>query len=118
VGNPNKPNRSANSHDYTERREHNHNQFNSERLPNCANWNDGDSVAAVCARYFACRAVRLQAMPSRRKIDLTRVRASLTTVCPNCGHEIEPAELRRIDFNRALCPPCKAIFTPGKTPAH
>jgi hypothetical protein len=53
-------------------------------------------------------------MLGRKKINLDNVRASLATPCPYCGHEITPAELRRIDFNHVRCPKCEATFTPGK----
>jgi predicted RNA-binding Zn-ribbon protein involved in translation (DUF1610 family) len=52
-------------------------------------------------------------MPARKKINLGKVKASLSILCPQCGHEIAPAELRRFDFNKVLCPKCKAIFAPG-----
>jgi len=43
-------------------------------------------------------------MPSRRKLDLEEVKASLSTLCPQCGDAIAPAELRRVDFERVRCP--------------
>lgn len=51
--------------------------------------------------------VKVPAMPARGKIDLEKVKASLSTFCPHCGHEIAPAELRRIDFDQVLCPRVK-----------
>jgi ribosomal protein S27AE len=50
-------------------------------------------------------------MPSRKKINLEKVRASLDAVCPKCGNLIPPAEVRRIDFERIECPLCGQRFT-------
>jgi predicted RNA-binding Zn-ribbon protein involved in translation (DUF1610 family) len=54
-------------------------------------------------------------MPSRGKLNLEKVKASLSTPCPHCGHAIAPSELRRVDFEQVRCPPCKQAFTPGKS---
>jgi hypothetical protein len=37
-------------------------------------------------------------MPSKQKINLAKVQASLDIPCPKCGHSIPPAEIRRVDF--------------------
>ena len=39
-------------------------------------------------------------MPKRGKIDIEKIRASLNTPCPDCGHDITPAE--RTPFFRPL----------------
>jgi DNA-directed RNA polymerase subunit RPC12/RpoP len=51
-------------------------------------------------------------MPRARKINLEKVRASLDAVCPECGHVIPPAEVRRVDFDRIECPACGERFVP------
>jgi predicted RNA-binding Zn-ribbon protein involved in translation (DUF1610 family) len=51
-------------------------------------------------------------MPSSRKINLEKVRASLDAVCPKCGKVITPAEVRRIDFEHIECPVCGERFAP------
>jgi predicted RNA-binding Zn-ribbon protein involved in translation (DUF1610 family) len=53
-------------------------------------------------------------MPKRGRIDLTKVRASLASVCPTCGYEITPAEVQRVDGQSVRCPKCSAIFMSGK----
>jgi predicted RNA-binding Zn-ribbon protein involved in translation (DUF1610 family) len=50
-------------------------------------------------------------MPSRKKINLEKVLASLDTLCPKCGKVITPAEMQRIDFERMKCPACGELFT-------
>src|SRR5580658_4781461 len=50
-------------------------------------------------------------MPARKKIDLGKVKASLATLCPHCGYQIPPAELRRISTTQVRCPKCKTTFT-------
>jgi hypothetical protein len=61
----------------------------------------------------------LRTMPSSRKINLEKVRASLDVVCPKCGRAIPPAEVRRVDFERIECPACGKKFVPchGLSPA-
>jgi ribosomal protein S27AE len=51
-------------------------------------------------------------MPSRKKINLEKVLASLDKVCPKCGHVISPAEVKRIDFEHIECPACGEQFAP------
>ena len=54
-------------------------------------------------------------MPSRKKIDLKRVSlASLNTTCPKCQAVIEPAQIRRINFDEIKCPWCDAISSHEK----
>jgi RNA polymerase-binding transcription factor DksA len=36
-------------------------------------------------------------MPRREKINLEKVKASLFTVCTECGHKIQSGEYRRVD---------------------
>jgi hypothetical protein len=52
-------------------------------------------------------------MPSRKKINLETVQASLDAVCPRCGKLIPPAEVRRIDFERIECPVSGEQFVPS-----
>ena len=61
-----------------------------------------------CARGLEC-----QTMPSRKKLNLEKVRASLDAVCPKCGGLIPPAEVRRVDFERIECPVCGERFAPS-----
>jgi predicted RNA-binding Zn-ribbon protein involved in translation (DUF1610 family) len=53
-------------------------------------------------------------MPARRKINLEKVKASLATPCPQCEHEITPAEVLRVNSTQVRCPKCKTIFAPGE----
>jgi RNA polymerase-binding transcription factor DksA len=53
-------------------------------------------------------------MVSKRKIDLEKVRASLFTVCLNCGHAIPPEKLKRIDSDCIQCPECGQKFVRQK----
>jgi hypothetical protein len=43
-------------------------------------------------------------MPRRSKLDLNKIRPSLTMTCTECGHGISADELRRVDFERVRCP--------------
>jgi len=52
-------------------------------------------------------------MPSARKINLEKARASLDAVCPKCGKAISPADVRRIDFEQIECPVCGERFVPS-----
>jgi len=53
-------------------------------------------------------------MMQRKKIDLKKVFAAMNTACPGCGHEITPAEIQRIDFERMRCPKCGLVFDASK----
>jgi predicted RNA-binding Zn-ribbon protein involved in translation (DUF1610 family) len=53
-------------------------------------------------------------MPRHSKLDLHKVRASLTTTCAECGHEIAADELRRVDFDHVRCPQCGKDFVPAQ----
>ena len=53
-------------------------------------------------------------MPSRKKIDLKKVLASLNTICPKCGWVIEPYEIRRVNFEEMVCPGCGERFDAKK----
>jgi predicted RNA-binding Zn-ribbon protein involved in translation (DUF1610 family) len=55
----------------------------------------------------------VRTMPSRKKINLEKVKASLDHVCPKCGGLITPAQVRRIDFERIECPVCGERFVPS-----
>lgn len=52
-------------------------------------------------------------MPRKQKINLEKVKASLNTLCPNCGYSIPPNETQRTSFTEMKCPKCKAVFTPS-----
>jgi predicted Zn finger-like uncharacterized protein len=54
-------------------------------------------------------------MPARKKINLEKVNAALSTLCPECGHEITPAEVLRINSTQVRCPKCGVIFTASAT---
>ncbi len=41
-------------------------------------------------------------MPGKEKINLEKIKASLSTLCTECGYKIPPAEERRIDSITAL----------------
>jgi predicted RNA-binding Zn-ribbon protein involved in translation (DUF1610 family) len=53
-------------------------------------------------------------MPSKQKINLEKVLASLNTLCSKCGYSIPPAEICRLDTERMKCPKCGEIFAPSK----
>jgi predicted RNA-binding Zn-ribbon protein involved in translation (DUF1610 family) len=53
-------------------------------------------------------------VPQKQKINLTKVKASLNTVCPKCGCSIAPDKIRRIDFQQVRCPECGERFVPEK----
>src|SRR5215469_8025508 len=53
-------------------------------------------------------------MPRRGKLDLEKIRASLNTPCPHCGHSITPEERTHVDTEHLECPQCKKRFIPGK----
>lgn len=53
-------------------------------------------------------------MPSKQKINLEKVQAALNTLCPKCGYVIQPAEIRRYDFNTMKCPACDEHFVVTK----
>src|SRR5215472_452418 len=50
-------------------------------------------------------------MPSRKKINFEKVMAALNTTCPTCQAVIEPAQIRRLNFEEIQC---DAIFEPRK----
>ena len=49
---------------------------------------------------------------SRSRVDIEKVMASLATTCTECGHQIHPSEVRRVGFDKVLCPKCGATFVP------
>jgi len=51
-------------------------------------------------------------MPSRRKINLEAVLASLNLICPKCQAEIGPSQILRITFEEPKCPHCDSIVKP------
>jgi len=56
-------------------------------------------------------------MPSRKKIDLQKIRASLNLICPICQCEITPGQILRITFEEINCPHCDSIVKPQKKQA-
>jgi len=56
-------------------------------------------------------------MPRKDKINLEKIKASLFTLCTECGYKIPPAEERRIDFDHVRCPKCGISFIPGGKPS-
>jgi predicted RNA-binding Zn-ribbon protein involved in translation (DUF1610 family) len=53
-------------------------------------------------------------MPRGKKIDLQKVLASLNKPCPKCGHEITPAEIKRVSSDEIECPHCREQFNAAK----
>jgi predicted RNA-binding Zn-ribbon protein involved in translation (DUF1610 family) len=53
-------------------------------------------------------------MPGRRKVNLDKVRASLNTICMECGYSIPPSEVQTLDSQRLKCPKCGKDFVPAK----
>lgn len=53
-------------------------------------------------------------MPTRRRLSLELILASLFTTCTDCGRAISPAELRFVDGKRVLCQKCRTLFAPKK----
>ena len=53
-------------------------------------------------------------MSRRGRLDLAKIRASLNTLCPHCGHSITPEERTHVDTEHLECPLCKKRFIPGK----
>jgi ribosomal protein S27AE len=49
-----------------------------------------------------------------RRINLEKIMASLTTLCPKCGYSIPPNETQRVSFTEMRCPKCNAVFVPGE----
>jgi hypothetical protein len=49
-------------------------------------------------------------MPSRKKINLQKVLASLYIVCTEYQAKIEPAQVQRMGFYVVKCSFCNAIF--------
>ena len=55
-------------------------------------------------------------MTPKGKINYDAVRASLNTVCAECGYSITPNRISLIDFERVKCPKCGAVFVQKKKP--
>jgi predicted RNA-binding Zn-ribbon protein involved in translation (DUF1610 family) len=49
-------------------------------------------------------------MPSKQKIILEKMAASLDTLCPTCGYSIPPEKLYRVDSDHIQCPECGERF--------
>ncbi len=58
--------------------------------------------------------MRQSFVPQKPKINLDKVLASLSTVCPKCGYSITPDKIRRIDSERIECPECGERFISQK----
>jgi len=52
-------------------------------------------------------------VPARSKLDLEKIRSSLSADCPHCGHSITPAERTHVDTEHLQCPQCHKRFVPG-----
>ena len=52
------------------------------------------------------------------KLDPTKIRASLNTPCPHCGHSITPEERTHVDTEHLECRQCKKRFIRGKPAAQ
>jgi len=63
------------------------------------------AVAQVCD-------VRKSRMPSRKKINLQKVLASLYIVCTRCQAKIEPSQILRVRWDTLKCPYYAAVFVP------
>ncbi len=68
--------------------------------------------ADFCGVAGSPRIIRGDQMPSKQKINLEKVKASLNTLCPKCGYSIPPENLSRVDFNEVQCPECGERFIP------
>jgi hypothetical protein len=53
-------------------------------------------------------------MAARKTINLEEVLASLATSCSNCGYQIPPAELRRINSTQNTLPELRSHFHHGR----
>ena len=51
-------------------------------------------------------------MAARCKIDLEKIRSSVTTECPHCGHSIPLEERTHVDMEHLECPRCHKRFVP------
>jgi ribosomal protein S27AE len=49
----------------------------------------------------------------RGKINLQKALASLNSPCPRCGHQITPAEIKRVTWDKIECPACGEQFDPA-----
>jgi len=54
-------------------------------------------------------------MPRKEKINLEKVKASLFTLCTECGYKIWSGEWRRVDGDRLRCPKCGKALIPAKS---
>ena len=63
--------------------------------------------------WISCGSVAVvRIMPSKQKIDRTKVNAALNTQCPKCGYSIPPSQIARVDFEHVECPRCGDRFIP------
>jgi predicted RNA-binding Zn-ribbon protein involved in translation (DUF1610 family) len=89
--------------------------------PSTADETADDRSVAKCERFartwgvyggiyvgntFAYRATNKEC-----KIDLEKVKASLSTPCPQCGYQIPPGEVLRVSSTQVRCPKCGVSFT-------
>jgi hypothetical protein len=50
----------------------------------------------------------------RGKINLEKIRASLTITCPHCKAILTPADWQRVDSEQVKCNWCGGLFIPQK----
>jgi hypothetical protein len=58
------------------------------------------------------RREKISNVPTKQKLNLAKVMASLDTICTTCGHAIAPGDIRRIDTHQIECPKYRELFTP------
>jgi hypothetical protein len=56
-------------------------------------------------------------MPRTRKLDLEKIKATLTIACPHCLAILAPQEWQQVDGERAMCRFCDGLFVPSKKTA-
>lgn len=54
------------------------------------------------------------AMRRRGKLDLEKIRASLNTPCPHCGHSITQEERTHVDTEHLECPQAGRDLSPAR----
>jgi hypothetical protein len=48
------------------------------------------------------------------KINLEKIAAALTAVCPHCQAILTPADWQRVDGERVKCKWCSGLFVPAR----
>ena len=54
----------------------------------------------------------LASVVPRNKINLEKIKASLTMLCPLCGASLGPEDWQRVDGERVKCAKCHKTFVP------